>query len=230
MNASLTRWTPAVLLVVGAILTVGVDTQRAMALRAPLGQMVPGTIAGYEGTDAPISEDEIRVVGVTDYLYRVFERGAREASPVDGSDTGAEASAGASAPFTLYIGYYDQQSRGKTIHSPKNCLPGAGWEALTSTTRAVRSEGRSYTVNQYLIKRGDQQAMVFYWYQGRGRVESNEYRVKFDLLRDSALRGRSDEALVRLVVPVVESEAQAVRLAEEAAAQVIPAVKRALPA
>jgi hypothetical protein len=69
---------------------------------------------------------------------------------------------------------------------------------------------------------------VLYWYQGRGRGASNEYRVKWDLLRDAALRRRSDEALVRVVVPVRSGEdaaALAVRVAETLA----PAVAEALP-
>ena len=57
-------------------------------------------------------------------------------------------------------------------------------------------------VNQYLLQRGEDQALVLYWYQGRGRVEANEYRVKWDLLRDAALHRRSDEALVRIIVPI----------------------------
>jgi EpsI family protein len=83
-------------------------------------------------------------------------------------------------------------------------------------------------VNRYLLQNRTQQALVLYWYQGRGRVASNEYRVKWDLLRDAALRRRSDEALVRVVVPVRSGEdaaALAVRVAETLA----PAVAEALP-
>ena len=45
-------------------------------------------------------------------------------------------------------------------------------------------------------------ALVYYWYQGRGREESSEYVVKWDLLKDAALYGRTEEALVRIVVPI----------------------------
>jgi len=70
---------------------------------------------------------------------------------------------------------------------------------------------------------------VYYWYQGRGRVESNEYWVKLQLLRDSALRGRSDEALVRVVVPVVSGDSAAAELGRRVSAELVPEIYRVLP-
>ena len=45
---------------------------------------------------------------------------------------------------------------------------------------------------------------MYYWYQGRGRVVASEYAVKWNLLRDAALLGHTEEALVRVQVPVSE--------------------------
>ena len=70
---------------------------------------------------------------------------------------------------------------------------------------------------------------MLYWYQGRGRVENNEYAVKVNLLLDAALKRRSDEALVRIVVPVTAEEDAAFELASRAAREVIPELDRALP-
>jgi EpsI family protein len=224
--AVMARWAPAAVLALGSLVTVGIDTQRAVPLDRPLDEAVPSSLTGFVSTDRPISEEELRAVGVSDYLFRVF-------TPAGAARTGASGAVGpvaaAGAPFSLYVGYYERQERGTTIHSPKNCLPGAGWEALTSTTRDIQVGDRLHTVNQYLIQRGEQQAMVFYWYQGRGRVEANEYRVKFDLLRDTAFRGRSDEALVRIVVPVEGSSQEAIGRATDVAQAVIPALGSALP-
>jgi hypothetical protein len=72
-------------------------------------------------------------------------------------------------------------------------------------------------------------------------VEPNEYRVKWNLMRDAALHGRTEEALVRIVVPVVLAESRAPEAVREArgradsiatsvAAQLMPAVARVLPA
>lgn len=212
----LRTWGPAILLGIGAVMTVGVDPQRSMDLRMPLDDAVPVQIAGFGGRDLEISEAERRVAGMTSYVMRLYSADAAE------SDLGR-------ADFSVYVGYYDQQMQGKTIHSPKNCLPGSGWEALVSQAAVLDVPGRTVRVNRYLLKREDQQALVLYWYQGRGRIESNEYAVKWDLLRDAAFRRRSDEALVRVLVPVTGSEEDAYQLALRVARDVIPAVDRALP-
>ena len=209
-----TLWAPAIILGVAAVLTVGIDTQRSMPLRAPFDSVIPREIAGFTSKDVILSEAEARVAGMDEYLMRNHET----AVPGD------------SSWFSLYIGYYERQMRGRTIHTPKNCLPGAGWEALASQPITIDTEEGPATVNRYVLQREGQQALVLYWYQGRGRVEANEYVVKWDLLRDAALRKRTEEALVRVVVPIYEGKEQAAfSTAREAAARVIPALWDALP-
>jgi EpsI family protein len=100
--------------------------------------------------------------------------------------------------------------------------------------------GHTYPVKRYLLANGAARAMVYYWYQGRGRIEANEYKVKWDLLRDAALHGRTEEALVRVVVPVAAPAdaspaaeaavlADADRNARAAAERMIPAVDGVIP-
>ena len=84
-------------------------------------------------------------------------------------------------------------------------------------------------VNRYVLQKGSQRALVLYWYQGRGRVQANEYVVKWDLLRDAATRQRTEEALVRLVVPFDTDEDRAFQLAARAAGVVISKLTLALP-
>ena len=199
---------------IGAVLTLGVDFQRSMPLRAPLESNIPRKIVGYVGRDVSLSEAEERVAGVSDYLMRIY------ASPDSVAGT---------AGFSVYVGYYEQQSHGKTIHSPKNCLPGAGWEAVGSENAVIPTSAGNVIVNRYLLQRGDARVLVLYWYQGRGRVQANEYRVKWDLLRDSALRGRSDEALVRIVVPILRAEEDAFSLATAVARELVSSVTTSLP-
>ena len=206
-------WFPAVALGLGALFTVGIDTQRSLELRVPLQEAIPDSLAGYPGRDITLSDAEVRVAGVTDYLMRNYED---PASPDRNW-------------FSVYVGYYAQQTHGRSIHSPKNCLPGGGWEALASRVAVIETEVGEAKVNRYVLQKGDQQALVLYWYQGRGRVQANEYAVKWDLLRDAALRQRSDEALVRIVVPLGGDEGQAFQRASGAAAKIIPALQRALP-
>ena len=208
-------WAPAAVLAVGAVLaTAGVKAQRALPLRSPLAEAVPRQVLGFTGRDVTLSAAEERVAGVTSYLVRFF--GSTDSAATSG--------------FSLYVGYYDRQTQGRTIHSPKNCLPGSGWEPLASRPETVTTAVGTVTVNRYLLQRGREQALVLYWYQGRGRVAWNEYLVKWDLLRDAALRRRSDEALVRVVVPVTGAQSDAAALAVRVAQTLVPAVFSALPA
>lgn len=204
-------WIPGGLLSVGCLFTLFIDRQQEVPLAAPLSSL-PTVVAGHRGTDRPITEEEQRVAGMTNYSFRTFSQDSLIA-------------------FTVYVGYYDHQTQGKTIHSPKNCLPGSGWEALAQSQKTVVTPDRPETVNRYLLQNGQEQALVFYWYQGRGRVAANEYRVKWELLRDAALRGRSEEALVRIVVPITKdlNEAGAEQLAARVAGELIPSVYKVLP-
>lgn len=215
---SLWTWAPAVVLVVGAIVTLGIDTQTPMPLRAELGGVVPHELQGFTGRDVVITDEELRVAGVSSYLLREF---------VEPGPTPDEAGP---AAFSVYVGYYESQTQGRTIHSPKNCLPGAGWEALQSSQVALATPAGVVPANRYLLQRGDQRALVVYWYQGRGRVEANEYLVKAQLLRDAMFHGRTEEALVRIVVPFASDEDAAFEVAASVASRLVPSVYDALPA
>ena len=214
----LASWTPAATLAVGVVLTLGLRGDRRIPLIAPLTQAVPRTLAGMTGTDVVVSDQELAVAAPTTYVLRAF-----------GDSTGARDSATAPS-FTVYVAYYDRQTQGKTIHSPKNCLPGAGWEPLTSSVSTVSTPAGPVPVNRYLLQHDKEKALVLYWYQGRGRVAANEYLVKWQLLRDSALRHRSDEALVRIIVPLKgDDEAGAYRTAAGVVTQLVPALYQVLP-
>ena len=203
-------WIPGGILTLGCVLTLGINRQERAPLLLPL-DSIPMTLAGRPGVAGSIPRDQERAAGVSRYIFRVYNADV--------------------APFDVYVGYYEQQTQGKTIHSPKNCLPGSGWEALNQSTSTLQTAAGTEMVNRYLLQNKQQRALVFYWYQGRGRVASNEYRVKWELLRDSALRGRSEEALVRIVVYLTPhtTEEQASVLATQVAANLIPAVFRVLP-
>jgi EpsI family protein len=179
---SVRAYVPAVILLVGCGLIWQTHTQQPVPLAAPL-TTVLASVPGYTVHDQHVTEEERRVAGMTDYVARAYAQDTIVA-------------------FTTLVSYYDRQSQGKTIHSPRNCLPGAGWEVLRSGTRAVEADGVSHVVNHYTLKNGPATAVVYYWYQGRGRIVASEYRVKWNLLRDAALLGHTEEALVRVVAYV----------------------------
>jgi len=110
----------------------------------------------------------------------------------------------------LYIGYYASQRTGDTMHSPKNCLPGAGWDPISSDYATIPlTSSRKIVVNDYVIQKDLNKQLVLYWYQGRGRVIASEYAGKLWMVTDAILRNRTDGALVRLVTPMSDGETSA---------------------
>jgi EpsI family protein len=203
------KYLPALLFGGGLILLARVHEQHDAPLRRPLAEL-PDTMLGYRGADVAISPEEQRVAGVSTYSYRAFARDSL-------------------IGFSVYVGYYPSQTQGRTIHSPKNCLPGAGWEPVSAGSRLVETAGGPFRVNRYVIAKGPVSALVYYWYQGRGRVAWDEFRVKLDLLTNKASTGRSEEALVRVLTPITGTEAAADSLAGAIAGRLIPSVFGILP-
>ena len=193
----------------------------AVPLAAPLSTIL-SNLDGYQVVEQQVSAEERKVAGMSNYVARIYSRDSAVA-------------------FTTYVGYYDRQTQGRTIHSPRNCLPGAGWEVLTAGTKVVNVNGANYVLNHNALKNGRATALVYYWYQGRGRLVANEYLVKWNLLRDAAVAGHTEEALVRIVVPVnvaaapadsgtvARAYASADALGESIAVRLIGDVGRVLP-
>jgi EpsI family protein len=192
---SYARYLPALLFLLGCAFVWNAQSQSARPLAAPL-QGILADVPGYHAQEQRLSADERRVAGMSDYVARLYWRDSVPS-------------------FTVFVSYYDRQTQGKTIHSPRNCLPGAGWEVLSAGEQQVVVDGATHTLNRYLLKNGAATAVVFYWYQGRGRIVANEYRVKWNLLRDAAVAGHTEEALVRVVVPLAPARAVGDSAAEQ---------------
>ena len=211
MTRDWTSWIPGGFLAAGCVLTFGVNQQQSIPLQHPL-DSIPLVLFGQPGIGGTIPPDQREAAGMSSYIYRYY--------------------GGATPPFEVYVGYYDHQTQGKTIHSPKNCLPGSGWESLQQSVIPLTTAIGTVIVNRDVLQNKDQRALVLYWYQGRGRIAAGEYQVKWELLRDAALRGRTEEALVRVVVhmPPASSEPEATVQAERVAAALAEEVAKVLPA
>ena len=110
------------------------------------------------------------------------------------------------SPVWLYIGYYRSQGTEATYHSPKNCLPGAGWQIVESDYVSVPIPNTvGVTINKVLIQKGLEQQVVLYWYQDRGRTVASEYWAKIYMIWDSMTMNRTDGSLVRISIPVINS-------------------------
>lgn len=153
--------------------------------RYELNQM-PLVIDSWVGREGSFDADLVSALKVKDYMIADY------VSPDSQSS------------INLYIAYYDSQRKGASVHSPKTCMPGGGWE-MTSIDRLEIDNIESYAdktmaANRVVIKKGSAKNIVYYWFQQRGRVITNEYLAKWYIFWDSLTRNRSDGALVRLTM------------------------------
>jgi exosortase D (VPLPA-CTERM-specific) len=105
------------------------------------------------------------------------------------------------SPVNFYVAYYGSQRKGESAHSPRSCIPGGGWQITDLSTKTldnIKIGDVPLNVNRVVIKKGDYTQLVYYWFQQRGRVITNEYLVKWYLFWDALTKNRSDGALVRL--------------------------------
>lgn len=183
--------------------------------RAPLTDM-PSQLGVWTGQEAPpFADDVLATLGVDEYINRVYTR-------ADG------------AAVALYVGYYGSQRQGDSIHSPLNCLPGAGWQEVSRTPLSVAAAGTvgSATINRLIVEKGLDRQVVLYWYQSHGRIVASEYRSKAYLVLDAIRRNRSDAALVRVVSPVLTTDRAAADATDRARAfvtELFPQLERFLP-
>jgi EpsI family protein len=155
----------------------------AVPLSKPL-VTLPLEVAGWRGSDFQLEPRIVKGLGVDDYLNRFYE-----------DQSGNH--------LSIYIGYYKSQRAGVVIHSPKNCLPGSGWQPVTSGyARLVQSNGKSAAVNMYEIRKGLDRQIVLYWYESHGRIIASEYFAKIYMVLDAIHLHRTDAALVRIVTPL----------------------------
>jgi len=169
----------------------------------------PQTIGAWQrtGNDQILDDETLKVLKASDYLLRDFRKPQGQVA-------------------NLYVGYYASQRSGATYHSPLNCLPGSGWQ-LSEPGKATITlpDGTSFVANKYIIKSGDYKSLMIYWYQGRGRNVASEYWGKVYTVLDSVRLRRSNGAMVRVTVPIGNSE----DAAEQAAIEFASSASAVLP-
>jgi EpsI family protein len=132
----------------------------------------------------------------------------------------------------LFVAFFKSQRAGQTPHSPKNCLPGAGWVWTTADTIPVTIPGRAapIEINRYLVSKGESRSMVLYWYQSRDRVVASEYKAAALAAWDAIRYNRTDTSLIRVVVPVVEGRDEvATQMGVEFIQAFFPALRQFFP-
>jgi EpsI family protein len=174
----------------------------------------PREVGDWQGGQTlPFSAETLQILGPGEFLERIYQRPHQPA--VD-----------------LFLAYFPSQRTGDTIHSPKHCLPGAGWEPIQSSlVQLAAGEGRTITVNYWVIAKGEQRQVALYWYQAHGRVLANEFRAKFYQVWDAMRLSRTDGSLIRVITPVTELESidSAKRRAVAFSEQLVPMLGAYIP-
>src|SRR4051812_32393817 len=198
------------LLVAVRFYSAHVVSAEAVVPREPLASL-PLTLGDWRGQEAPpLADDVLTQLGVDDYVNREYVKAA-------------------TIPVGLYVGYYASQRQGDTIHSPQNCLPGAGWRPVETGLADLPTNGRTVRVNQFVIQKGLDRQVVLYWYQGRGRVVANEYQNKALLMLDAARLHRTNGGLVRMIAPIATTVEESKQALANFAVVLFPHLDRHLP-
>ena len=116
----------------------------------------------------------------------------------------------------FYSAYYDSQKKGSSVHSPRSCIPGGGWRITSLDDRSIQGVNIGNTplvVNRLVIEKGEAKQLVYYWFQQRGRVITNEYMMKWYLFWDAMTKSRTDGALMRLTT--VLNNGQNIKIADD---------------
>lgn len=203
----------AILMALTAVILLARNRTERVPLYQDL-QNFPQIVAGRTSTDIPMSAETLETLGPGKFLMRDYRGAAGEPS------------------MNLYIAFFPSQRTGDTIHSPKNCLPGAGWAPTESGRIQIPTEnGKQIEANRYVVTQGMDRMLVLYWYQSHGRVTASEYWAKYYLVADSMRLNRTDGALVRVITAIARDEdpAKAEARAVKFSQTIIPQLNKYIP-
>jgi EpsI family protein len=146
----------------------------------------------------------------------------------------------------VYVGYHESQVReeggggeASVIHPPEHCLPGAGWDIIDSRVVPLELAGLPESggiragqpeAKRFVIAKGDARALVYFWYQSRGRVLARNEEVILLRFWDRATRQRTDGSLIRFSVPIVREDVDAAEASfRDLASRIVPLLPDYIP-
>ena len=180
--------------------------------RAPRFEQIPLVAGDYTGTEEWFDPESYEVLKADTTTLRLYRGPDGEA-------------------YWLFVAYFASQKYGAQMHSPKHCLPGGGWNIEQMESFALSMpDGGTRQIKRLLIAQETQRHLMFYWFETRGGDLTNEFAVKWDLVKNALRLRPTDAAFVRLTVPVVGDDLEkasdrAVRFLQ----QITPAIEAALP-
>lgn len=151
-------------------------------------ESIPTRMDGWQmSASATLDAHVLGVLVPTSYVARTYKKGGSQVQ--------------------MFVAFYAVQRAGESMHSPKNCLPGGGWEIWKQDSISLPVEGRSIPINQLSIQNSGNRELVLYWYQNSRRVVASEALGKLLLVRDGLVDGRTSGSIARVVVPDTPEDA-----------------------
>lgn len=205
------------------ILLAGMVVNNYFSQREPFVRKIPlsgfpTTLHEWKGVEVGLEPEVLTALGATEVLMR------RYVTPSISSNHNLV------PQIWLYIGYYQSQREGQTYHSPKNCLPGSGWQIIQSEKINVSVGSNKYIlVNKMIVQKGLEKETVLYWYQDRGRVVASEYWAKIYMMYDAITHNRTDGAMIRISAPSTDSEERTLQYLTRFVQEVFPHLGRYIP-
>ncbi len=164
---------------------VDIIPKRAPFLNFPL------EIAGWHGKQTYLERAYLDQLNLTDYaLIDFYKPGERDS-------------------VNFYSAYYQTQRKGATIHSPRSCIPGGGWQITKFEEMDLPDlllDGAPIKVSRAVVEKDETRQLVYFWFYQRGRNITNEYVAKWYLLYDAITMNRTDGALIRLTTTLNRTE------------------------
>ncbi|HVZ01157.1 MAG TPA: VPLPA-CTERM-specific exosortase XrtD [Dongiaceae bacterium] len=176
------------LTMVGAVFAIMVGHRSELIPQRAAFDTFPRQIDAWQGVDVAVDPEQLAALHPSDYLSLNFSE------PTD------------LQPVNVWIPYYASQRDGSAAHPPELCIPAGGWTMDKIEQRTFQSpslhQGRPFELTRIVISQGNDRQLVYYWFQSRGRFETDVYGIKLNIVRDSVLYQRTDGSLVRFVTPI----------------------------
>lgn len=180
--------TTVVILLLSLTFSNAIDFKKSVPIIKPLSDF-PLTVNKWHGKRSEFEAYLIEALDLSDYTLINYK-----------DDSGKA--------INFYVSYYENQSKGKSTHSPETCLPGSGWEFKNDEVlKLTRNDDSSFLkVNRAYIEKSGEKQLVYFWFPMRGRILTNLFQVKIYNFLDALTKQRTDGALVRIMTPIYKHE------------------------
>ena len=183
------RFLIALLIVAGAgTYAHMLEAHRVEAGKPPRLDQLPSAFGDWRSQDIPMSASVNKVLGADVTLQRIYRNASRQ-------------------QVEVFLAYFSRQAVNSQIHSPRHCLPGAGWTIVSTEPTHVELPGRSQPATRMMLEHEGASEEMLYWFRTRSGSVTGEYALKLDLFRNSLARRPTDAVFVRYVAPAGDTQA-----------------------